>query len=74
MSCVPAKKSTLAIVPSLSLAAAVIVSDAGAVNDCPAIGLVIDTVGSWFGVVETVILAPADVRVAPSSSRATAVS
>ncbi len=61
-------------VPSVSLAAATIVSDAGAVNDWPAIGLVIDTVGSWLAAVVTVMLTAVDVRESPSSSKARAVS
>jgi hypothetical protein len=67
-------KSTPTIVPSESLALAVIVTDAGAVKPEPDAGLVIDTDGSWFGAEPTVMLTPAVVRDPPLSSTAFAVS
>src|SRR5258705_2451696 len=73
ISVVPAKKSTLAIVPSASLADADTVIDAGAVKLAPLAGAVNETVGAWF-VPLTVMVRAADVVVAPASSVATAVS
>ena len=73
ISVVPAKKSTLATVPSVSLADADTVIDAGAVKVAPLAGAVNEAVGAWFGAV-TVMVRAADVVVAPALSVATAVS
>src|SRR5713101_2256127 len=66
----PSKKSTLAMVPSESLAVAVTVIVAGAVNTALLAGPVIVAVGG----VSTMILTAADVVLAPTSSVALAVS
>ncbi len=47
---------------------------APAANDAPAVGDVSETLGSWLVAELTVTDTAVDVRVAPSSSRATAVS
>ncbi|MNC85422.1 hypothetical protein D3C83_10200 [compost metagenome] len=62
------------MVPSLSLALALMVIEAGAVYVAPLAGAVSDTVGGWFAAALTVIERAADVAVAPSSSTARAVS
>ncbi len=67
-----AKNSTLLTVPSVSDAAAVTAMAAGAVNDAPAEGAVIDTVGAAFGA-DTVMATGADTVSAPSLSTAVAV-
>jgi hypothetical protein len=58
----------------LSVAVALMVIVAGAVNAAPLAGLVIEDVGGWFCAAFTVTLTADDVVVAPSLSRATAVS
>src|SRR6185503_3813238 len=56
MSVVPAKKSTLVIVPPVSDAVALTVMLAGAVQVAPLAGAVSDTVGAWLVGVVTVTL------------------
>ena len=58
----PCRKSTPTMVPSLSVAFASIVIDAGAVNDAPAVGLVIETFGSWLTAVLTVTVTGANAK------------
>jgi hypothetical protein len=70
----PCKKSTRLTVPSVSLAFALTMMLAGALNVAPSAGAVSATVGGWFaGGLFTVIERTADVVVAPSSSVARAV-
>ena len=61
------------MVPSASLAVALIVIDAGTVNFAPLAGALSDTAGGWFDGGVTAICAAADVTVAPVLSTATAV-
>src|SRR5258705_9420691 len=71
---VPAKKSTFAIVPLVSLAEAETVTDAGAVKLAPSAGAVSETVGAWVAGAVTLTVRAPDVVVSPLSSRATALS
>ena len=69
----PARNCTLLTEPSLSLALALIVTLAGAVNDAPLAGEVMLTVGGGLLAEFTVMLTPEEVVVAPKLSVAFAV-